>query len=1056
MDEEKNLNAKPNKSGDSFLKDQKKQLEEKGNDQSKDKIKKVIIKVIIKVVVFILIKILAPVIIAAILIASFLDFLDGDGANQANDAKPATVQTTTTYTGGTVEANQVVITPSADNGKYEIKYNNSEENIKDAKNYLETNTQVSAENFTEYELAIINAFVKNGAEFDYYTEEELHCIPYFIKAEACTQNLDLRPNSEKQEGKTTGGYVDSYQPRKIEDLAENEIPGTILVQRTNTNSTTPITLEYKAYNDFMDLKDGKNGANKEDVLKYFTIDENGNLVIAKWEHVLIKVEGQYPASLDEAEKDIDKNEYEINTEPIAYKQYITDYTMPFEFLVQLLMRSDDPQFCMELIEYVLNSKIVINIQEEQTVIVTDEERIYTVHSKENKNINYQVNAAGQQIVKEDNYLLKYAMDDEEQKKDDVDKQNNCTSYSKTDLTVKVHTEYTSHSYVFEIVERDTWIERYKKTYTNLPAVTQPTSTVDIESDGQYKKVELAEPQPSTNTESINNDADVNRFINETNSNYQLQPEIESPVECVVSSLNTDKFEKIDLKNKVDTTVTEYQANSNLLPENYIYAVDTNGNYEKFLVAYNNSPTARNSLKSWEVAMYRDMEKNESTKGLVNYLKYLLYKYDGQDRGVTELSGLNDAFIPSQMKNANTNNSFNQFTRYMHEFEGGGNLPTYKNESGEECYKVQSDGSENGLAVGYGVDIGTHGSKLATLGYDITEGALIPVEVVNTIEKEEINQWLEYIESEMAELDLTQYQIYALTSRAYNCGYDSINTANSSEGLNFVETFKKYWNKETDDKYEEDPSTTDFNHKLYTTFMAKPVTAAEGEYLAGLENRRKSEWCLFQTGYYGYDLLYGAGNGIDEYCSSNAIDFTNNINLYNEDGSVNPNSIQQLENWITNDLLNTKIHKKNYAMQNGPFEKWWDTENNEFTQKHKFQCTWYAYGRANQFLELYGTTYKKWPGSRGNAYTWYNAKDNGGQKYFECGSVPRANSIVVWKSNPYGHVAFVEAVDTVNNIVYISHAGGGKSWLGITEYNIEEMKTLWGYELLGYVYLDSPK
>ena len=238
-------------------------------------------------------------------------------------------------------------------------------------------------------------------------------------------------------------------------------------------------------------------------------------------------------------------------------------------------------------------------------------------------------------------------------------------------------------------------------------------------------------------------------------------------------------------------------------------------------------------------------------------------------------------------------------------------------------------------------------------------------------------------------------------------------------------------------------------------MSKPTTSG-GQELAGLVNRRKSEWCLFQTGYYGYDIKYGAGNGLDEYCLAGTADFTNYISIYNADGSVNSDSIEELETWITNDLLNTKIHKGDYAMQNGPFAKWWDSQNNEFTNSNKFQCTWYVYGRANQYLELYGTTHKKWPGTRGNAGTWYYKGNNGGEKYFECGNQPRQNSIVVWKNGTYGHVAFVEAVDTVNNKVYISHAGSGRSWLGITEHTIDEMKTLWGYQLLGYVYLDSPK
>lgn len=46
-------------------------------------------------------------------------------------------------------------------------------------------------------------------------------------------------------------------------------------------------------------------------------------------------------------------------------------------------------------------------------------------------------------------------------------------------------------------------------------------------------------------------------------------------------------------------------------------------------------------------------------------------------------------------------------------------------------------------------------------------------------------------------------------------------------------------------------------------MSTPVTS-KGQYLSGLENRRKAEWCLFQTGYFGYDLKHGTGHGIDEY------------------------------------------------------------------------------------------------------------------------------------------------------------------------------------------------
>ena len=1096
-------------------------------------------------------KILAIVIAVVILVAGFYKIIDNDKEDGVNDKVSTTIETQyalSSSPGSTSisdsDTNKIGVQQNTDKTGFEITYNNDPEYLEGVKEQLENGIVDSAADFTAAELAVIGALLGNGADLQYYSEEELKCFPTFVKAEAATQNLDLRPNSEK----IIGGV---YVPQKIEDLADNEIPGVILVQRTNTSEDTSKILEYKDAEAFEALL-LENPVNP-DILNYFTIGENGNIIIAKWEHVKTRIiEGEYPENLDETEKEVETSEegqYLITTEEIEYGQYISKYKMPFEFLIQLLVITTEPDFCMELVDHVLNSKIVIDIQEQQTVTVTDETRNYLVHSKDKKYLNYEITAVQKHITTEENIgkeeaFLNYAQDDEG---------NNCTNYYEPpkNITVKIRTEYKSHTYSFGIVEADTWMAHYTKTYAPQGAKTEPSVTTNIENKGEYKQIGAENSTPITDTQVINADKDVIKFISQVKANYEpkiivplkvtisdamtdeygnnfktlyitysngrteeyskyeeykdengngtgeyglpsgffittdkvdatettkeipkityifelnsssdgyeLKTNINPLVECNVSALSIESYEKLELLNTSTrtVTVTKHPADPNPITNTHIYAVDENGNFEKFLEVYDKSKGAQNQLNSIDSWLYEMMEKREETVELVDVIKYLLYMYDGYDRGVTKLEGIEDTFKPSDMKNANKTDSFNQYVRYLHAFEGGGILPTYKNSNGEECYKVEPDGSENGLAVGYGVDIGVHGGKLSSLGYDISEGALIPVEVVDAIEKEERSKWLDYVKTETAELELTEYQIYALASRSYNCGYDSTTSAYSTVDLNFVESFKKYWNKETDDKYGQDASVTDFNHELYTTFMAWPVKA-DGKYTPGLENRRKSEWCLFQTGYYGYDIKYGAGNGIDEYCSSGSSDFTNNINLYNEDGSVNLDSIKQLEDWITNDLLNTKIHKGDYAMQNGPFEKWWDSANNEFTDGNKFQCTWYVYGRANQYLELNGTKYTKWLGSRGNAQTWYYKKDNGGEKYFECGKEPRQNSIVVWKSGSYGHVAYVEAVDLVNNKVYISHAGSGRSWLGITEHTIEEIKTLWGYELLGYVYLDSPK
>ena len=84
------------------------------------------------------------------------------------------------------------------------------------------------------------------------------------------------------------------------------------------------------------------------------------------------------------------------------------------------------------------------------------------------------------------------------------------------------------------------------------------------------------------------------------------------------------------------------------------------------------------------------------------------------------------------------------------------------------------------------------------------------------------------------------------------------------------------------------------------------------------------------------------------------------------------------------------------------------------------CTWYAYGRASEYLG------KKSGLPMGDACTWYNNWK--GSK----GSKPKVGSIICWRykgSNTDGHVAFVEKVDDEGNI-FISNSG----WSAIPSWN----------------------
>ncbi len=153
----------------------------------------------------------------------------------------------------------------------------------------------------------------------------------------------------------------------------------------------------------------------------------------------------------------------------------------------------------------------------------------------------------------------------------------------------------------------------------------------------------------------------------------------------------------------------------------------------------------------------------------------------------------------------------------------------------------------------------------------------------------------------------------------------------------------------------------------------------------------------------------------------------------------------------------KFHKKESEMT--PYrqavmnigDRWYGTNENQIVSQSPdliFQCTWWACGRASEYLgrKVFDDTHLS------DAREWLDTGRNYG---YQIGQEPRAGSIVVWDDavHQYGHVAFVEGVSE-DGYVYISHAGSGKTWFGVSKLTKESINNVFsGYSLLGYIYLD---
>lgn len=117
------------------------------------------------------------------------------------------------------------------------------------------------------------------------------------------------------------------------------------------------------------------------------------------------------------------------------------------------------------------------------------------------------------------------------------------------------------------------------------------------------------------------------------------------------------------------------------------------------------------------------------------------------------------------------------------------------------------------------------------------------------------------------------------------------------------------------------------------------------------------------------------------------------------------------------------------------------------QAFEGNCTWYAFGRANEKLGIVLSNQ-----FIGHAATWWNETD------YPKGSTPAANSLAIWGGGTYGHVAFVEEVNGDNvvftdaNYVTTTYPKGDGQIHGPDALTAAKMSAKAPGDFKGYVYL----
>ena len=405
-----------------------------------------------------------------------------------------------------------------------------------------------------------------------------------------------------------------------------------------------------------------------------------------------------------------------------------------------------------------------------------------------------------------------------------------------------------------------YIEKHKPTSSRAQTMGTDSNSRVPSASGNTKKQNSSSGSKSTNSvfsgvlsgENINDNVTLtpNNGGSSTSGSTSSTTETEQPLQVTATYVKVDRYQrKIERKESTTNTVSEQKYVSKTPVSNPKDDKDADKDNFVKILRKGKHRDAKDYLTddatSW---LWKIMRGNGLGDNFIDLTKYLFYKVTGKNYGVTEFEF--SIFDSNGFVDFDSSGSASDLLiEYIHSWEGA-NPPTSADGT---KYKIEDDGYGN-LVVGYGVDIYNCGytDLFKQAGYTLALGAEIDKDFVDSIEKMEIENKTSEIKNAISGLNLTEYQINAMISRAYNSG--GTGAISKRNGKNFVEAYNAYWDQSRDDKFSKKDSNADFGHQLYTTYMYLPNTAKDPNtkqsvYSKGVENRRKSEWTLFQTGYY---------------------------------------------------------------------------------------------------------------------------------------------------------------------------------------------------------------
>lgn len=472
-----------------------------------------------------------------------------------------------------------------------------------------------------------------------------------------------------KEGSTVKNYLDSVD--ELEKLMNAEIitqypkldksvdlNGTVEFERHKTDGTSAM-LKYtdiETFNKYIEDKDTK-------IVDYFTLDENENLLIGMIDEnteTLTSNDSEMVLSdYTDTLSDVDlkstgnysKTEYSVYSKTINYKNVISKYTMPFQYLWSLIVIGDDKGVGLELADLVNDSQIIISIYDNITTTVNT--TTYTYDKQRKVNVSAAATATtseGAEYTQTGSWFPASEWEDKDE-------------YKVTNVTT-----YKNNTPIIDVTKADVWIIDYSKEYTyqSLKQQSQTSNEKDLE-DTEYVD-DADNPVKSQNGKGT----DLSYYSKFSDKLTGLKNSLQSVVEEIVDSgvtVSTDissctanyYIHKIKMHQVDETTVSEQKyvagnVTSNPKVEKKTEEEIKNGTgQDNFVTILCDSKhiEARKKItteiSSW---LFELLESNPDTVNMVDLTKYLINqilgeeKYKGIDINIDSLYSVNaDSFNP---------------------------------------------------------------------------------------------------------------------------------------------------------------------------------------------------------------------------------------------------------------------------------------------------------------------------------------------------------------------------------------------------------------------------